>query len=228
MRSAALRFRWLSFSLLALLLSSAGAEAHMTIKGVNHFTNGALHPLVTPAHVLILLGLGLWIGQHPPLRLKFPMAIFAAFSAAGLALTLTGWITELHPAFLAGLALCIGTAVAVGKQLPSWVRNAFLAAGALAIGLDSVPEPGTAWPVASMLLGTWLALLLLVVNVAHYTSLAAEKNKQWIHIAIRVAASWIVAISLLVLAFALRKPVNHSKPTVDSPERAESATIAER
>jgi hydrogenase/urease accessory protein HupE len=204
-RLAGSRLRWLSSALITLLMSPAAAEAHMTIKGVNHFTNGALHPLVTPAHVLILLGLGLWIGQHPPLRLKLPMAIFAAFSLAGLALTLTGWVAEVHPAFLAVIALCFATAVAVGKPLPSWVRGVFLAAGAVAIGLDSVAEPGPAKTVVSALLGTWLAILLIVVNIAHYTSLAAEKNKQWLHIAIRVAASWIVAISLLVLAFALRK-----------------------
>ena len=53
--------------------------------------------------------------------------------------------------------------------------------------------------------GTWLALLLILLNVSHYVSLAAEKNKQWLHIAIRVAGSWILAISLLVLAFSLRK-----------------------
>lgn len=205
MRPAGSRLRRLSTALVLLLVSSAGAEAHMTLKGFGHFTNGALHPLVTPAHVLILLGLGVWIGQHPPLRLKLPMAIFGAFSAAGLTLTLTGWIAEVHPAFLAGVALCAGTAVAVGKQLPTWVRGVFLAAGGLAIGLDSVAEPGTAKAVAAMLLGTWLAILLLVVNVAHYISLAAEKNKQWLDIAIRVAGSWIVAISLLILAFALRK-----------------------
>lgn len=205
MRLAVSRLRWLSPAFVVLLMSPASAEAHMTLQGFGHFTNGALHPLVTPAHVLILLGLGMWIGQHPPLRLKLPIAIFGAFSAAGLALTLTGRIAEVHPAFLAAMALCGGIAVAVGKQLPVWVRGIFLAAGGLAIGLDSVPEPGTAQAVASMLLGTWLAILLIVVNVAHYISLAAEKNKQWLHIAIRVAGSWIVAISLLILAFALRK-----------------------
>ena len=216
-----MRLRWPLTALITLLFRPAGAHAHMTIQGMNHFASGALHPLMTPAHVLILLGLGLWLGQHPPLRIKFPMAIFAAFSAAGLGLSATGWIAGVHPAILAGIALCVGIAVAVGKQLPSWLRGGFLAAGALAIGLDSAPEPSTARAVCSTLIGTWLALFLVAVNVAHYTSLAAEKDKQWLHIAIRVAGSWIVAISLLVLAFALRKPglnkFRESLPTVTAP-----------
>lgn len=205
MRRASLRLRWPLTALIVLLVRPAGADAHMTIQGMNHFTNGALHPVMTPAHVLILLGLGLWIGQHPPLRLKLPMGIFAAFSAAGLALTTTGWLAGVHPAFLAGIALCAGAAVACGKALPVWLRGVFCAAGALAIGLDSAAEPGTVGAVFSTLLGTWLAILLVLVNLAHYTSLAAEKTKQWLHVGIRVAGSWIVAISLLVLAFALRK-----------------------
>jgi len=85
------------------------------------------------------------------------------------------------------------------------LRAVFLASGALAIGLDSTAEPGPALTIASTLLGTWFALLLVLVNVVHYSSLAAEKNKQWLHIALRVAGSWIIAISVLVLAFALRK-----------------------
>jgi urease accessory protein len=199
------RLGWLLPAPLILLVHPSGAEAHMTVQGMNHFTSGALHPLMTPAHVLILLGLGLCVGQHLPLRLKLPLGVFAAFSAIGLGLTTTGWLAGVHPAILAGIALAAGAVVAVGKDLPLWVRGGLCAAGGLAIGLDSTAEPGAALVVFSTLLGTWLAMFLVLLNIAHYTSLAAEKNKQWIHIGIRVAGSWIVAISLLVLAFALRK-----------------------
>ncbi len=177
----------------------------MTVQGMNHFTSGALHPLMTPAHVLVLLGLGLWTGQHLPLRLKVPWSVFAVFSAIGLGLTTTGGVTGAHPAILAGIALVAGAAVAIGKPFPVCVRAVLCAAGALAIGLDSGAETGSVAAVISTLLGTWFALLLLLLNVAHYVSLAAEKNKQWVNIGVRVAGSWIVAISVLVLAFALRR-----------------------
>jgi len=177
----------------------------MTVKGMNHFTSGALHPLMTPAHVLVLLSLGLCVGQHPPLRLKIPLSVFAAASAMALGWTMTGRIAGVHQAILASVALAAGAVVAIGKPLPVWVRAIFCGAGALAIGLDSGADAATGLAVVSTLLGTWLALMLCVLNGAHYVSLAAEKNKQWIHIGIRVAGSWIVAISLLVVAFALRK-----------------------
>ena len=43
------------------------------------------------------------------------------------------------------------------------------------------------------------------VSFAYYISMAAETGKLWLRIGIRVAGSWIVAITLLILAFALRK-----------------------
>jgi urease accessory protein len=192
-------------ALLLLLLHPAGAEAHLTFPGVNVFTNGVLHPLVSPAHVLILLGLGLWIGQRMPYRPKLPICVTAAFACIGLALTTTGWIPAVHPAILAGIALGAGAMVAVGRQFSPWILATFCAAGALAIGLDSGAETGAATAVFATLLGTWLAILIVLLNLGHYTALAVEKDKQWLHIGIRVAGSWIVAISLLVLAFALRR-----------------------
>lgn len=177
----------------------------MTVQGMNHFTSGVLHPLMTPAHVLVLLGLGLCVGQHPPLRLKVPLIAFAAVSVIALGGTMTGRIAGVHQAILAGVALAAGAVVAIGKPLPIWARAVLCGAGALAIGLDSGADSGSGLAVVSTLLGTWFALMLCVLNGAHYVSLAAEKNKQWIQIGVRVAGSWIVAISLLVVAFALRK-----------------------
>jgi hydrogenase/urease accessory protein HupE len=182
----------------------AGAQAHMTVPGMNNFVGGALHPLTVPAHVLILLGLGLGLGQHLPLRLGLAMRSFVPASALGLALTMTDWMAGVHPGILAGLALTAGVLVAWEKELPPPAQGVLLAAGALAIGLDSGQTGGT-WAVVSTLLGTWLALLIYLLNIAHYVSLAAERRRQWLRIGIRVAGSWIAAISLLVLAFALRK-----------------------
>lgn len=183
----------------------AHAQAHMTVQGMSSFMTGALHPLMTPSHVIILLALGLAVGQHVPLRLGMPLKVFAGFAAIGLALTSTGRITGVHPGFLFGIAFAIGAVVAWGRRFPFLVPALLLGAGALAIGLDSGVEKGGAWTVFGTLSGTWVGLLVYLVNFAFYTSLAAEKKQQWLQIGIRVAGSWILAISVLMLAFALRK-----------------------
>jgi len=201
------RFRhrgWL-FSPLAGLALPAPTQAHMTVQGMSSFMTGALHPLMTPSHVILLLALGLAVGQHVPLRLGAPLKAFASLSALGLALTTTGRIAGVHPGILSGIAFAVGGVVALGKKLPFVIPTILLGTGAFAIGLDSGVEKAGAWTVFGTLSGTWVGLLVYLVNFAFYTSLAAAKKQQWLQIGIRVAGSWILAISVLMLAFALRK-----------------------
>ena len=176
----------------------------MTAPGMNAFSSGLLHPWMTPAHVIILLALGLWLGQHVPLRLGLACKVFAPVAAAALALSATKWIPAVPPFVLAAIALLIAAAVALEARLPTAMRAMLLAAAAIGIGLDSGPETATPLDAFSTLAGTWVSLGLGLVNIAYYVSLAAALRKQWISIGIRVVGSWIFAISLLMLAFALR------------------------
>jgi hydrogenase/urease accessory protein HupE len=196
--------RWWAAGLLIFLVP-AGAEAHTAVKGMSSFMSGALHPVLTPAHVLVLLGLGLMIGQHVPLRLGLAVGAFAPTAAVGLAVTTTGAFTAVHPAVLSLVAFCLGGFVAWGRQLPVPVCSLSVAAGAMVLGMDSGVESGGAKVVIETLGGTWVSLNILFLSLIYYVSLAAEAQKQWLAIGIRVAGSWILAISVLMLAFALRK-----------------------
>jgi urease accessory protein len=172
---------------------------------MNAYSSALLHPWMTPAHVLILLALGLWIGQHPPLRLGLPCKVFAPLSAVALAVSTTKWIAAVPPFLLAAIALVIAAAIAFEAPLSSPLRVAVIGAAAIGIGLDSGPETATPLDTLGTLAGTWVSLGLGLVNIAYYVSLAAALQKKWIGIGIRVAGSWIFAISLLMLAFALRR-----------------------
>lgn len=192
-----------SLALVCLLfIYPATAEAHLAVKGLGEIGNGALHPLITPAHVLILLGLGLLIGQQVPFTLKRPMLALAASSAIGLALTATGWIPGVPQPLLIALALAIGALVAVGKSPHRHVIHALCILAAVGIGLDSGLEDRP-WVVAKVLTGTWLSINVVTGYVALCASNGADKA--WAKTGIRVLGSWIFAISLLVLAFALKK-----------------------
>jgi hypothetical protein len=48
------------------------------------------------------------------------------------------------------------------------------------------------------LLGTWVMVIFLVFDIAYYTSLAMRGSKS--RVGVRVLGSWIIAISLIVLA----------------------------
>ncbi|HSI13232.1 MAG TPA: HupE/UreJ family protein [Chthoniobacter sp.] len=178
--------------------------AHMTVPGMNAFSSGLLHPWMTPTHVMILLALGLWLGQQVPLRLGLACKVFAPAAAAALGLSATKWVTTVPPFVLVAIALVISAAVALEARLPSPARVLLLAAAAIGIGLDSGPETPLPFDTFSTLAGTWVSLGLGLVNIAYYVSLATALQKKWISIGIRVLGSWIFAISLLMLAFALR------------------------
>lgn len=204
MRRSGSRLGWLRSALLVVLALPAEARAHAAMQGVNHFMSGVLHPLMTPAHVLILLGLSLALGQQVPLKLRLPLLVFPPLLALALALTMGLTFTVPQPVLIV-VALCAGAVVALGRQLPPFGTVTLFAAGALAMGLDSGVETGGIGSVIQTLLGTWIGLVVFLLSLAYYASLAAEQKRKWLHIGLRVMGSWIVAISLLMLAFALRK-----------------------
>ena len=95
--------------------------------------------------------------------------------------------------------------VALETSLSTVSTVAIFAAAAVALGFDSGVEIGTARKVVETLLGTWLGLTVGLTNIAFGAALVAEKKKKWMSIGLRIAGSWLVAISLLALAFSLRK-----------------------
>ena len=171
---------------------------------MGEFASGFLHPLLTPPHVLALLAYGLLLGQREPLRLKVPAVVFAGAAAAGLSLTLSGGVAGIYPPILIAVGLCAGGFVVLAWPWPAWLLMAMGAVVALIVGLDSGVDAGTpATATVKILLATWVSLVLFVVNAAFYVSLLPKI--QWVQTGIRVAGSWIVAIALLMLAFALRR-----------------------
>jgi urease accessory protein len=194
---------WRRLLPVALLLAlPATASAHSAISGVGDFFGGVLHPLTTPTHLLVLLGLGLLAGQRSPLNLKVPLAVFIPVSAIALLLTTTGVAKSIYPPVLIGIALVAGVLVALEKPLPAIATGAIFAFAALALGLDSAVETGSAISIAKTLLGTWLGLILAVADIAYYLSFFTKQK--WQQTGIRVAGSWITAASFMILAFALR------------------------
>lgn len=187
----------------SLLLPTAQAQAHTTFAGLGEFASGFLHPFTTPPHLLVLLALGLWLGQTSPLRVKEPAAVFGLVAALGLLLTVAAHIGGVPPWLLIFVGLCVGGCVAVAVPVPFWIKVGACGVAALLLGLDSGADPGT--PTASLvkiLPATWISLVLCLVNGAFYVSLLPSVH--WVQIGVRVLGSWIVAIAFLLLAFALR------------------------
>ena len=141
--------------------------------------------------------------RQTPLNLRIPLAVFIPASAVALLLTTTGLIETVYPPILIGLALIVSVLVAWGRPVPTIVLAGLFGLAALALGLDSAVENGSAMDVAKTLPGTWLGLILAVADIAYYASLFAKQK--WQQVGVRVAGSWITAASFMILAFALRR-----------------------
>jgi urease accessory protein len=179
--------------LLAALLGVAGeAAAHGSVQGLGNFFSGVVHPLLEPAHAMALLVLGLLISRqglknsHPALP-GFALALEAAGTDRGV---------DTSALVLAASALT-GLAVAGALQLPRLASAAIAACLGVGIGPDSRPVGLEGGAMAVMLLGIAIGCCVWLLNVI---GLVLELRRAWLQVMVRVAASWVSAAAVLVLA----------------------------
>lgn len=184
-------------SLAALLLLGGTAQAHSPIPGVGVFYNGMLHPLLLPAHALVLVAVGLLCGQHAPRVSRAALPAFALALGAGLALPPPLSAPD-AAIFLLGLGALAGAAVALGAPLRPLMTLLAAVAG-LAVGLDSRADAPGPLPLPEAG-GIWLGAVLAVVLVG---GAAASLTRAWQRIGLRALGSWIAAAAILVLMLSL-------------------------
>lgn len=178
-----------------LTLYSAPAFAHAPIAGIGAFYNGMLHPLFVPAHLLLLIGLGLLLGQHAPGISRFGWTAFVLAVSAALAgghtLGAAIWLPALlFVTLLAALLVVLERPFA--KPIPVLIA---IAAG-LGIGFDSMPDTASGRDAWLGLLGSGIGAVLVLSYVGGFT---ASLTRPWQRTAIRVAGSWTAASALIVL-----------------------------
>jgi len=185
----------------ALCLVAMPAAAHSPVQGIEGVYTGLLHPLTTPDQILALLATGLLLGNFPLSRLAPAFAAFGAGLLGGLAL---GDATASPAPWLYAVAAVTAGAAALapGRWLGA-VIGAAVTAGLL-LGWASVPDPGPAQARLLTMTGSFIGAFLLTLYLAGSLDLIRERaDHPAFGIALRVAASWIAAIALLMFAVAM-------------------------
>ena len=193
------------FLWLALLFSDA-AFAHAPIEGIGSFYNGLLHPLLIPAHLILIIAIGLFVGQQVSKNTEIALGSFAMATMVGLILA---WFTigTQIVTFILVLSMTIGFLIAINPALrPPINRYVAIGLGALAglaLGMDSAQEALAGKEKLASLFGSGVAIYFLVL----YPMTLADyfKEKAWQKIGIRVLGSWLAASSLLVLTLEFSK-----------------------
>jgi hydrogenase/urease accessory protein HupE len=197
----------------------ACAAAHSPIAGIGHFYSGAAHPFVSPAHLIALLTLGLWVGQR--LRIDAdPNAIvgFALALLLGLALHRVAGDPDTGVGLL-GASAVAGVALAAAWDAPRWLLLLQAVGVGLGLGLASGPDGADGTTRWVSLSGTWFGAMLAFAYLVLIGKLSARHAVA--RIALRVVGSWLAAAALLVLALSLapqRAPARADGPSAgDAP-----------
>ena len=182
-----------------LLLAAGSACAHSTARGAGDFYAGALHALTALEHVLPFLAFGILAGQQgrkaEPLLLVFCLAL-----AAGATVAL--WTPPLPYFGLLNIfsAILFGGLVAAAWPLPMAFCYGIAAVFGLSHGFANGASMIEQTKPYLYIPGVALAGLAVTAYGLIATDYLLRRKAGWIHIAVRVAGSWISAIGILVLA----------------------------
>jgi urease accessory protein len=170
--------------------------AHEFIPGAGSFINGLVHPYVIVQHIIAMLILGMFIGQHEWLALKWSLPVFLVTVFAGLYIS-TFWLWP--PIQLVILVVCmlLGLAVAIARPLPLVGLALVVACIGVMIGLDSPQLELFGFERWKAFLGTAIGTIIALLLMAAITRVL---DKPWQQIGIRILGSWGAASALMVLA----------------------------
>ena len=194
---------WLVWLCLGLATSSP-AHAHGAMAGGGGFYSGAAHPFLAWDHLLLLLVTGLLLGRRPNQTARLPLFCLAVSLLLGLGSETAGLDLQAYPGLVLGLGLVSGLLLAAGVS-PSIAAMSCLAfLTGVSVGLDTdVPLLTAASDLNAYTtyVGVIAAVFLIVLNMM---ALSLAVNRPPMTIGLRIAGSWIAAISLMVLTLHFR------------------------
>jgi hydrogenase/urease accessory protein HupE len=184
-----------------LSLISPVVWAHAPVPGLNSFLNGAVHPLLIPAHIIVLIAMGLLIGRQGSDSIGKVLPVFMLLIIPGVILSL--WINggESLALIILIFAFILGILIALGKSLPIWALMVFTCMTALLIGIDSAQMAFTGKDRYIALGGTVVGSSILLIYAAGFTEYL---QKLWQGIPVRIIGSWLAASAIMVLTLSLR------------------------
>ena len=195
------RWRWGAAVASGLLLAlwPSAAEAHLVTTGLGPVYDGLSHLALTPEDVIPVLALGLFAGLRGASHGRAALfALPAAWLAGGLA-----GLARPHgvsPAWTTASLLVLGGLVAADLRLSRLATAALAGLVGLFHGFLNGEAMATPGPGGLGLLGIIAALFVLI---ALASALVVSLRAPWARVAVRVAGSWIVAMGLFMLGWAL-------------------------
>jgi urease accessory protein len=175
--------------------------AHLVTTGAGAFYDGAAHFFVSFEELLPVVALSLFAGLRGPRAGRWAAALLAAAWIAGAGIGFAAPLAAPPPLATTLLLLIPGAFVAWDRDLPLAAVAVSAAAAGGWIGFTN----GSAMAAAELgwrgAVGAAGAALVVAILIAAFTS---TRRGGWTRIAVRVAGSWLAALGLLALGWALK------------------------
>lgn len=194
--------RWrLAIGLLCAIAAPDATLAHNASPGLGGFTGGMIHAVTEMPAPLALAGLGLLLGLLDEHAMARSFAAFAVGMLAGLAVTLASGSSLPHQTPMLLVTLAASATVAAGLRSAALVALVLAFLGGLCFGVLATPDPAPLTTLLYAITGGVMAACWALIAISAAIYMARQRyTAPWLAIGIRIAASWIVAISALVLA----------------------------
>lgn len=184
----------------ALIAWPVSAAAHSPIEGLGSFYVHFLHPLIVPAHALVLIGAALMFGQQGRRDARVGVLALGSAAISGVVVAVSTAAPGVHEHYFLAGALGLGILVGLDRRISRTLIAICGVIAGFAIGFDSAPT-------TSGLRDTAVAIAALTIGISYVTVLLAGSTvgleRDWQRVGIRIAGSWIAAISGLVLALSV-------------------------
>jgi urease accessory protein len=184
-------------------LLATGAQAHSPIEGLGAFYSHFFHPVLAPAHALLLVASALMLGQQERAVARLGVVALAASTGLGLIVVNAGLLDQVAERFLLVAAASVGSLVILGRRLPVVIPVAAAFGTGLALAIDSGSEAVGASSAILNFAGLAAGSIYIGTLI---TGLTVDKPQPWLRIGVRIAGSWIVAATMLVLALSFAPP----------------------
>jgi len=166
---------------------------------MDNFYNGVLHPLLVPAHALLLIIFGLYVNQKGAEQVS-SIGLFILAIIPGL---ITSWfnVFESLEWTLLMLSVIVGILTASNAVISSYLPKVVAVLVGVLIGADSTQTALVGAERLTFFLGCGLGMMLIVIlswGLGDYT-----RSFAWMRVGVRVIGSWIAASAILVLVLAI-------------------------
>jgi urease accessory protein len=182
-----------------LFCSPSRADAHLVTTGMGPVYDGIGHLLLTPEDLVPVLALALYAGLRGAVAGRRTMFLLPLFWFVG-GLAGSAVSTSISLTIPAMSFLILGGLVAADLWLPSDVVTGL----AVLLGLVHGFMNGVALQQGAGTLGLMGIMTMLFILVTIVSALVMSLKRPWERIAVRVAGSWIAAVGLLMIGWAIR------------------------